>query len=87
MNQPGSEEERGIKTLPKATFLGKIKINHYKEENYLEPQDPMPANVVTHRTISSPQGGKDESVAHHSKGSQGPSSKPALALLLQGGSC
>lgn len=68
-----------MKTLLKATFLSKIKISHHKEENYLETQDPMPTNVVTHRTISSPQGGKDVCVAHHRRGSQRLSSKSALA--------
>lgn len=59
MNTLGSKEETGMKTLLKATFLSKIKTSHHKEENYLETQDPMPTNVVTHRTISSPQGGKE----------------------------
>lgn len=84
MNKLGSEEDRGIKTFLKVTFLDKIKTSHDREENYLEFQDPMPANVVTHRTISSPQGGNDVSVAHYSKGSQ---FKACTNLLLHGGSC
>lgn len=46
MNKLGSEEERGMKTPLKATFLSKTKTQSYiKEENYLEPQDLMPAHV------------------------------------------
>ena len=79
MNKLGSKEETGMKTLLKATFLGKTEVSHHKEENYLETQDPLPTNVVTHGTISSPRGGKDVCVAHHGKGSRSLSSILALA--------
>lgn len=59
-NKLGSKEETGMK---RPTFLRKLEISHHKEENDLETQGPVPTSVVTHRTISSPRGGKGVCVA------------------------